>query len=108
MSETNEPIEGELILYQTDEGLVRIEVRYEDETFWLSQKRMAELFGVDVRTVNEHLQNIYASGELIQDPTIRKIRIVQREGSRETGNLRMISSEKLNGSNQKSLREISL
>jgi len=83
MSETNEPIEGELILYQTDEGLVRIEVRYEDETFWLSQKRMAELFGVDVRTVNEHLQNIYASGELIQDPTIRKIRIVQREGSRD-------------------------
>ncbi len=83
MSETEEPIQGDLILYQTDEGLVRIEVHYEDETFWLSQKRMAELFGVDVRTVNEHLQNIYASGELIQDPTIRKIRIVQREGARD-------------------------
>ncbi len=75
--------EGDLILYRTEEGSVRVEVRYEDETFWLSQKRMAELFGVDVRTVNEHLQSIYASGELNETGTIRKIRIVQREGNRD-------------------------
>ncbi len=82
MEKETKPHEGQLILYQTDEGLVRIEVHYEDETFWLSQRRMAELFGVDVRTVNEHLQNIYVSGELSADATIRKFRIVQLEGTR--------------------------
>jgi len=51
--------------------------------FGLSKKRIAELFGVDVRTVNEHLQNIFKSGELEKEATIRKIRIVQQEGSRE-------------------------
>ena len=51
--------------------------------FWLTQKRMAELFGVDVRTINEHLQNIYYSNELQKEATIRKIRIVQPEGKRE-------------------------
>lgn len=75
--------EGELIFYQTPEGTVRVEVHYESETFWLNQKRIAELFGVDVRTVNEHLQNIYASGELTESATIRKFRIVQTEGNRE-------------------------
>jgi len=51
--------------------------------FGLSKKRIAELFGVDVRTVNEHLQNIFKSGELEKEATIRKIRIVQQEGSGE-------------------------
>ncbi|NDW11741.1 hypothetical protein D0T50_02415 [Bacteroides sp. 214] len=60
-----------------------MQVQFEDGTFWLTQKRMAELFGVDVRTVNEHLQNIFKSKELIKETTIRKIRIVQQEGSRE-------------------------
>ncbi|MBE3075731.1 MAG: virulence RhuM family protein, partial [Actinobacteria bacterium] len=61
----------------------RVEVIYQDETFWLSQRRMAELFGVDVRTISEHLKGIYAGGELAEEPTIRKIRRVQREGSRD-------------------------
>lgn len=60
-----------------------IEVRYEDETIWLPQKQMAALFDVDVRTVSEHLQNIYTTNELQQDATIRKFRIVQTEGNRE-------------------------
>jgi len=60
-----------------------LEVMYEDETFWLSQRRMAELFGVDDRTVSEHLGNIYASGELAEQATHRKFRRVRREGSRE-------------------------
>lgn len=81
--ERNEPGEGELILYQTAEGTVRIEVLYESETFWLNQKRIAKLFGVDVRTVNEHLKNIYDSGELPKEATIRKFRRVQAEGNRE-------------------------
>jgi hypothetical protein len=64
-------------------GNTKVEVLFEGETFWLSQKRMGELFGVDVRTVNEHLQTIYGIGELEADRTIRKFRIVQTEGGRE-------------------------
>ena len=77
------PIEGQALIYATADGTVRVEVIYQDETFWLSQRRMAELFGVDVRTISEHLKGIYASGELTEEPTIRKIRRVQREGSRD-------------------------
>jgi len=60
-----------------------IEVRYEDKTIWLSQKQMAQLFDVDVRTINEHLKNIFSSSELIPEATIRKFRIVQTEGTRD-------------------------
>jgi hypothetical protein len=77
------PDEGELILYRTANDTVRVEVLYESETFWLDQRRMAELFGVDVRTVSEHLRNIYASGELAEEATVRKLRMVRAEGSRE-------------------------
>jgi hypothetical protein len=62
-----------------------VDVFYEEETFWLTQKRMAELFGVDVRTINEHLGNIYDSGDLARISTIRKFRIVQKEGTRNVG-----------------------
>ena len=62
---------------------MRIEVAYEGETFWLNQKKIAELFGVEVHTINYHLKEIYNSGELDADSTIRKIRIVQKEGSRD-------------------------
>ncbi len=73
----------EILLYTGPDGTVRVEVTFEDETFWLTQRRMAELFGVDVRTVNEHLVNIFRSSELEQESTIRKFRIVQTEGTRE-------------------------
>ena len=59
-----------------------IEMRYEDENVWLTQKMMAELYDVDVRTINEHLINIYTDNELIETATIRKFRIVQSEGVR--------------------------
>lgn len=62
---------------------MRVEVVYESETFWLDQRRMAELFGVDARTVSEHLRNIYASGELSEEATLRKVRLVRTEGTRE-------------------------
>ncbi|QAA80816.1 hypothetical protein EI546_03315 [Aequorivita sp. H23M31] len=75
--------ESEIILYTTPNGEVKLDIRFEDETFWLSQKKMAELFDVDVRTINEHLKNIFESGELDQEPTIRKFRIVQKEGQRQ-------------------------
>ena len=82
--ENNErPSEGELILYQTQEGAVRIEVLYEAETFWLNQKKIAELFGVELPTISYHLKEIYDSGELRREATLRKIQRVQREGNRE-------------------------
>src|SRR5690606_21581722 len=75
--------ESQIILYTTPKGDVKVEIRFEDETFWLTQKKIAELFGVDVRTANEHLKNIFESGELQREATIRKIRIVQQEGQRQ-------------------------
>jgi hypothetical protein len=74
---------AEFLVFTMQSGQKSIEVRYEDETIWLSQKLMAALFDVDVRTVNEHLKNIYEQGEIIPEATIRKFRIVQTEGTRE-------------------------
>lgn len=74
---------SDIIFYTTPQGDVRVEVFFEDETFWLTQKRMAELFGVEVHTINYHLKEIYKSAELQEETTIRKIRIVRMEGSRE-------------------------
>lgn len=79
-SDADAPREGELILYQTPEGRVRVEVLYEAETFWLSQKQLAELFGVDVRTVSEHLRNVFAGGELAEEAVIRKNRTTAADG----------------------------
>jgi hypothetical protein len=76
------PLHHEIILYATPDGNVRVEVLFESESFWLTQKKMAELFGVNLRTVNEHLKNIYATSELEESATIRKNRIVQTEGVR--------------------------
>ena len=73
-----------------------VEMRYEDENVWLTQKMMAELYGVDVRTISEHISKILSDGELPEDPTIRNFRIVQTEGSRQVSrdvlhyNLQMI------------------
>ncbi len=61
------------LLYKTKQGETRIEVIFNSETFWMSQKRMADLFGVDVRTINYHLGQIYESGELTKEATIRKL-----------------------------------
>ena len=60
-----------------------IEIRYEDENIWLTQKMMATLYGVNVRTINEHIQKIYSDAELEEDSTIRNFRIVQEEGLRQ-------------------------
>ncbi|GGH25516.1 hypothetical protein GCM10007423_09790 [Dyadobacter endophyticus] len=78
-----ENLQGDIIFYSSPAGNVKVEVIFDDETFWLNQKRLAELFGVDVRTINEHLRNIFNSGELEREATIRKIRIVQKEGNRD-------------------------
>ena len=74
---------GEFLLYQTDDGQTRIQVRLEGETVWLSQKVMADLFQKDVRTISEHIRNIYEEAELQEAATLRKFRTVQTEGSRQ-------------------------
>jgi len=76
---------AEFLIFTGQAGEDGIEVRVEGETVWLSQRFMAKLFEVDVRTINEHLSNIYQSGEQSQEATIRKFRIVQKEGNREVG-----------------------
>lgn len=74
---------SQFLFYSSNEGDIKVQVILEDETVWTTQKGMAEIFGVDVRTINEHLQNIFNSNELTKDPTIRKIRIVRQEGKRQ-------------------------
>ena len=64
--------ESNLILYTTPNGQVSVQVQYEDGSFWLTQKRMAELFDVEIHTINYHLKEIYQSGELQIDSSIRK------------------------------------
>jgi len=81
-NQSNAPIEGEIILYTTPNGVAKVEVYFQNESFWLSQRRMAELFDVEVNTINYHLKEIYQSGELQEGATIRKFRIVQNEGER--------------------------
>ena len=71
-----------IIIYQPHADRPAIDVRLESETVWLSQRQMAELFDVDVRTISEHLSNVFSSGELEKEATIRKFRIVRREGTR--------------------------
>ena len=78
---------GELLVYQGQGLASPVQVRLEGETVWLSQRLLAELFQKDVRTINEHITNIYDDEELLPEATIRKFRIVQTEGSRQVGRL---------------------
>ena len=71
---------GEFLLYQTADGQTRIDVRVEGETVWLSQRAMAELFQKDVRTISEHIRNIFAEGELQPDSVVRNFRIAAADG----------------------------
>ncbi len=77
------PTTSKILLYQNEDGNIRLDVRLQDETLWLTQLQLAELFQKDRRTVSEHITNIYEEGELIQEATIRNFRTVQKEGERE-------------------------
>jgi hypothetical protein len=74
---------AEFLVFTNQNKTSTIEVRYEDESIWLSQKLMAELFDVEVNTINYHLKEIYKSSEIQEDGTVRKFRIVQQEGKRQ-------------------------
>jgi len=71
---------AEFLMFTTDSRADGIEVRFQDENVWLSQKMIAELFGVDVRTINEHLKNIFTNNELLEDVVIRIFRITASDG----------------------------
>lgn len=73
MSITNAPT-SEILLYQTEDGSVRLDVRLQDESLWLTQLQMAELFQKDKRTISEHIQNIFAEGELDENSVVRNFR----------------------------------
>lgn len=94
----------------TGESDVSFEMRYEDENIWLTQKMMAALYDVDVRTVNEHIKKIYADGELTEQATIRKFRIVQTEGTRQVNrelthyNLQLIIAVGFKVNNQRAVQ----
>ncbi len=75
--------QGEIIIYQTDDGNTKIDVKFIDETVWLSQQQMAELFQTSRTNVVEHIKNIYLEGELDEFSTCRKFRQVRKEGKRD-------------------------
>jgi hypothetical protein len=77
------PPSSSLVLYQSEDGRTRVQCRFEDETIWLTQAQMAELFQVAVSTINEHVKGVYGDAEVAQEATIRKFRIVRFEGTRE-------------------------
>lgn len=84
---TPQPPGGQFLVYEAEDGQIKIEVRLENETVWLTQRLMAELFQKDVRTINHHIQSVYDEGELAPEATIRKYRIVQTEGKREVARM---------------------
>ncbi len=74
---------SEIILYTTEDGIIKINVQLDNETVWLTQKQLVELYQTAKSTVSEHIKNIYTDEELTPDATVRKIRTVQNEGKRE-------------------------
>ena len=85
LSQQNQPMNpenSEIIIYQTEDGRTRIEVRMENETVWLSQAQMAELFQTTKQNVSLHINNAFAEGELTPEATVKEYLTVQNEGNR--------------------------
>ena len=83
MSDSNLPATSEFLIYQSEDGMVRLEVRLEDETVWLTQQMMADLFQTSVPNISMHIKNIYDEGELQPEATIKKFLTVRQEGNRQ-------------------------
>jgi hypothetical protein len=81
------PAKSDLILYRTEDGRIRIEVRLEDETVWLTQKLMADLFQTTKQNISLHIQSVFEEGELAPEATVKKYLTVRREGKREVKRL---------------------
>ena len=74
--------QGEIVIYQTDDGDTKIDVRFVDETVWLTQAQLCELYQTSKSNVSEHIKNIFEEGELEENSVVRKFRTVQNEGER--------------------------
>ncbi len=74
---------GEMLIYQSDDGRVRLETRLENETLWMTQSQMAELFQTTVANINIHIKNIFDEGELFEAATVKDFLIVRLEGERD-------------------------
>ena len=81
--DTSKSVESEIIIYQTDDGHTKIDVKFQDETVWLSQQQMADLFQTSRTNIVEHIKHIYAEDELDEVSTCRKFRQVRTEGNRK-------------------------
>ena len=77
------PRDAEVLLYQSDDGAVRMEVRFEGDTAWLSLRQMTYLFARDKSVISRHIQNLFDEGELTPEATVAKVATVAREGGRE-------------------------
>lgn len=89
---------GEIIIYQTADGETRLDVRMENDSVWLTQAQIAQLFGTEIPAISKHIRNIFQSGELEREATVSKMEMVRQEGKRtvkrriDTYNLDMILS----------------
>ena len=79
----NEMQKSQFLIYRTEDGRIKLDVRFEDETVWLTQAMIADLFQSSKANVSEHIANIYAEGELTPEATVRKFRTVRQEGTRQ-------------------------
>lgn len=104
------PIDSQFLIYQNQEGDVKIDVRFQDETIWLSQAEMSVLFSKDKRTISEHISNIFKEGELDENSVIRNFRTTTTDGKEyqvEYYNLDVIISVGYRVKSQQVHREIS-
>jgi hypothetical protein len=76
-------MDSEILIYQNTDGHIKVDVRLEEETVWLTQDQMAQLFGKGRSTITEHIGNVFKEGELDPTPTRRNFRLVRLEGNRE-------------------------
>jgi|SRR5690606_2567336 len=74
---------GEILIYQNQDGNIKIDVRLQEETVWLTQAQLCELFQKSKATISEHIKNVFEEGELDAEATVRKFRTVQTEGARK-------------------------
>jgi hypothetical protein len=87
MKKNTTPENSQFLVYQAEDGQIKIDVRLEEETVWLTHQQMAELFQTTKQNINLHIQNIYEEGELVPEATVKKYLTVRREGQREVKRL---------------------
>ncbi len=95
---------GEILIYQNQEGSIKVDVRLEEETGWLTQDQMAQLFGKGRSTITEYIGNIFKDGELIEKVVSRKFRLVRLEGNPDDADLQSVLHNKPNQPTTKILK----